>query len=407
MEKDSRSGHFLLSSHGLLPQEEMLEIGKKRKKLIIGIPREDPKQENRLALTPEAVELLVGNGHDVLIEKDAGKNASYTDTDFSENGGFIVDTSEKVFSADVILKVAPLTLKEISLLKGQKLVFSTLEISRQSKKIISALVQKKVTAIAFENIMDRHGNYPVVRSMNEIAGITSVLIAAEYLSNVRGGKGVMLGGITGITPAEVVILGAGTAAEYAIRAAIGLGATVKIFDQSVHQLGEIQNLIGQRLQTSVFHPHVLEKNLKSADVVIGALSLPGEQSAHYYITEEMVKVMKKGSVIVDISIDQGGCVETSETRTHKDPVFEKHGVIHYSVSNIPSRVARTASIALSNVFVPILLKLGEAGGIQAHLKENKGLRKGVYLYNGILTNSVIGNKFGILSKDIDLLLAAF
>lgn len=407
MEKDSRSGHFLLSSHGLLPQEEMLEIGKKRKKLIIGIPREDPKQENRLALTPEAVELLVGNGHDVLIEKDAGKNASYSDTDFSENGGFIVDTSEKVYSADVILKVAPLTLKEISLLKGQKLVFSTLEISRQSKKIINALVQKKVTAIAFENIMDRHGNYPVVRSMNEIAGITSVLIAAEYLSNVRGGKGVMLGGITGITPAEVVILGAGTAAEYAIRAAIGLGATVKIFDQSVHQLGEIQNLIGQRLQTSVFHPKVLEKNLRSADVVIGALSLPGEQSAHYYITEEMVKVMKKGSVIVDISIDQGGCVETSESRTHKDPVFEKHDVIHYSVSNIPSRVARTASIALSNVFVPILLKLGESGGIQTHLKENKGLRKGVYLYNGILTNSVIGNKFGILSKDIDLLLAAF
>ena len=407
MNKDTRSSHFSLSNHGLLPQEEMLEVGRKRKKLIIGIPCEDPKQENRLVLTPEAVDLLVGNGHEVLIEKGAGKNASYSDTDFSEKGGFIVDSSERIFEADVILKVAPLTLKEIDLLKGQQLVFSSLHIARQSEKIIYALVQKKITAIAFENIMDKHNLYPVIRSMSEIAGITSVLVAAEYLSNVRGGKGVMLGGITGITPAEVVILGAGTAAEYATRAALGLGATVKIFDQSVHCLREIQNLTGHRLQTSVFHPQVLEKNLKSADVVIGAIHLLGGEGAHYYITEEMVKVMKKGSVIVDISIDQGGCVETSECRTHKDPVFEKHGVVHYSVSNIPSRVARTASIALSNVFVPILLELGESGGLQAHLKENKGLRKGVYLFNGILTNSVIGNKFGILSKDIDLLLAAF
>jgi len=406
MDQNTRPDHFSLSDHGLLPQEEILEVGKKRKKLIIGIPCEDAKQENRLALTPEAVDLLVGNGHEVLIEKGAGKNASYSDTDFSERGGVIVDTSEKIFEADVILKIAPVTLKEINLLRRQQLVFSSLQIVK-SEKIIRALVQKKITAIAFENIMDKHNFYPVVRSMSEIAGITSVLVAAEYLSNVRGGKGVMLGGITGITPAEVVILGAGTAAEYATRAALGLGATVKIFDQSVHRLREIQNLIGHRLQTSVFHPQVLEKNLKSADVVIGAIHLPGGEGARYYITEDMVKVMKKGSVIVDISIDQGGCVETSEYRTHKDPVFEKHGVVHYSVSNIPSRVARTASIALSNVFVPILLELGESGGLQAHLKENKGLRKGVYLFNGILTNSIIGNKFGILSKDIDLLLGAF
>ncbi|MBE9512236.1 MAG: alanine dehydrogenase, partial [Bacteroidetes bacterium] len=267
MNKDTRSSNFSLSSHGLLPQEEILEVGKKREKLIIGIPCEDPQQENRLALTPEAVDLLVGNGHEVLIEKGAGKNVSYSDTDFSEKGGFIVDTSERVYKADVILKVAPLTLKEINFLKGQQLVFSSLQIAKQSEKIIRALVQKKITAIAFENIMDKHDLYPVVRSMSEIAGITSVLVAAEYLSNVRGGKGVMLGGITGITPAEVVILGAGTAAEYATRAALGLGATVKIFDQSVHCLREIQNLIGHRLQTSVFHPQVLEKNLKSADVV--------------------------------------------------------------------------------------------------------------------------------------------
>lgn len=406
MDKDTSSTRFSLSNSGLLPQEEMLEVGKKRKQLVIGIPREDPKLENRLALTPEAVELLVGNGHEVLVEKGAGKNASYSDTDYSEKGGFIVDTSEEIFVADVILKVAPLTLNEINLLKGQQLVFSSLHIAKQSEKNIKALVQKKITAIAFENIMDKHDIYPVVRSMSEIAGITSVLVAAEYLSNVRGGKGVMLGGITGITPAEVIILGAGTAAEFATRAALGLGATVKIFDQSIHHLRKLQNNIGRRLLTSVFQPQVLEKTLKSADVVIGAVHLIGK-GPHYYITEDMVKGMKKGSVIVDISIDQGGCIETSECRTHNDPVFEKHGVVHYSVSNIPSRVARTASIALSNVFVPILLELGESGGLQAHLKENKGLRKGVYLFNGILTNSFIGEKFGIMSKDIDLLLAAF
>ena len=236
--------------------------------------------------------------------------------------------------------------------------------------------------------------------------ITSILIASEYLSNVHKGKGVMLGGITGITPAEVVILGAGTAAEYAARAAIGLGAEVKIFDNSIYKLRRVQNFVGQRLHTSIFHPRVLQKTLKSADVVIGAVHLIGK-GPRFYITEDMVKGMKKGSVIVDISIDQGGCVETSESRSHHDPVYTKHGVVHYCVSNIPSRVARTASIALSNVFAPILMSIGDSGGIQTHLKDNQGLRRGIYIYNGILTNSYIGNHFGILSKDIDLLLAAF
>jgi alanine dehydrogenase len=406
MKDQKGSGQYIFGKSSFLPQEEMLEVAKKQKKLIIGIPRESQKDENRVALTPEAVGLLVDNGHDVNIESKAGIDASYADTDYSEYGGFIVDNRKEIFNTDIILKIAPLTLDEIDQLKGNQVIVSSLHAINQTEAYIRKLMQKKVTAIAFENLKDKFDCYPVVRAMSEIAGITSILIASEYLSNVHKGKGVMLGGITGITPAEVVILGAGTAAEYATRAAIGLGAEVKVFDSSIYKLRRLQNFVGQRLHTSIFHPKVLEKTLKSADVVIGAVHLIGK-GPRYYITEEMVKGMKKGSVIVDISIDQGGCVETSESRSHNDPVFTKHGVVHYCVSNIPSRVARTASIALSNVFAPILLNIGDSGGIQIQLKEDQGLRKGTYIYNGILTNSYIGRHFGILSKDIDLLLAAF
>jgi len=283
---------------------------------------------------------------------------------------------------------------------------STLHFTSQTEEFIRKLMGKKVTAIAFENIKDEHNCYPVVQSMSTIAGTTSVLIAAEYMSNMRGGKGVMLGGVPGITPAEVVILGAGTAAESAVRAATGLGAQVKIFDNSVHRLRRLSNNIGHPLYTSVFHPQVLEKTLKSADVVIGAMYLIGE-GPRYVVTEEMVKGMKKGAVIVDISIDQGGCIETSKCMTQVNPVFEKYGVIHYCVPNIPSRVARTASIAISNVMTPLLISMSEAGSFEQFLKKDWGVRNGVYVFNGILTNKYIGDHFGISSKDIDLLMAAF
>lgn len=405
--RDQKSSSGLsFSKSSLLPQEEMLEIGKKQKKLIIGIPRESRNDEYRVPLTPEAVGLLVDNGHDVIIETNAGNEASYVDTDYSEYGGFIVDNKKEVFRSDIVLKVAPLSLEEIELLKGNQVIISSLHITKQSEAFIRKIMQKKVTAIAFENLKDKFDCYPVVRSMSEIAGITSILIASEYLSNVHNGKGVMLGGITGITPAEVIILGAGTAAEYAARASLGLGAMVKVFDNSIYKLRRLQYYVGQRLHTSIFHPKVLEKALRSADVVIGAVHLVGKRP-WVYITEDMVKLMKKGSVIVDISIDQGGCIETSQSTDHHNPVYTRHGVIHYAVTNIPSRVARTASIALSNVFSPILLNIGQSGGIQVQLKEDQGLRRGVYIYNGILTNEFIGKHFGIQSKDIELLLAAF
>lgn len=396
---------FSIPKQGLLPQEEMLEVGKKQSQLVIGIPKEADIYESRVPLTPEAVEILVNNGHEVLIESDAGLSANYLNTHYSDKGAMIVDRAD-VFKADIILKIAPLTIKEISALKGNQLILSSLHLRNHSAEYIRGLMQKKVTAISFENIKDKYNCYPVVRSMSEIAGNTAILIAAEYLNNANKGKGVMLGGVTGITPTEVVIIGAGTAGEFAARAALGLGAFVKVMDNSIHKLQRLQNHLGMRLHTSVLHPQTLKKTLKSADVVIGAVHLTGMEPM-VIVTEEMVSQMKKGSVIIDISIDQGGCFETSEVRNHGDPVFRKYDVVHYCVPNIPSRVARTASIALSNVMGPILHDILTSGSITRSLKTNLGLRHGVYLYNGILTNHIIGNLLDIPSQDINLLMAAF
>jgi alanine dehydrogenase len=343
-----------------------------------------------------------------MLEPGAGKAANYLDTDYSERGGFICDKREEVYrESDVILKISPPTADEIGWMKERQVLLSSFQVfTHCDDNYIRSLMRKKVTAIAFEKIQDEHNCYPAVRSMSAIAGTTSMLIAAEYLSNQRGGKGVMLGGVTGITPTEVVILGAGTVAEYAVRAAKGVGSEVKVFDHSLHRLRRLQSAVGQLIPTSIFHPKVILKALRSADVVIGAIRKE-EGQQEFFITEEMVKQMKKGAVIIDISIDRGGCIETSELRTQVDPVFVKHGVIHYCVPNIPSRVARTASIAISNVFAPLILGLGALGTTGRHLRENVGLRKGVYIYNGILTNEAIGQKLGISSKDIDLLMAAF
>lgn len=391
---------------GLFPQEEKLEISRQRKKLTIGIPKEADETESRIPLTPEAVELLVNSGHEIIIEREAGKLANYTDHEYSEKGARIVESSQEVFQAQIILKISPLLPSEINMLTENQVVITSLHLTPAVGQQIKGLIKKKATAIAFESIRDDDGDYPVVRAMSSIAGSTSILVAAEYLSNVNKGKGVMLGGVSGITPTEVVILGAGWAGEFAARAAIGLGANVKLFDDSIKRLMEVQDILGQRLYTSIFHQQVLERVLKTADVVIGAIQ-PEETKGRLVISEEQVKLMKKGAVIVDLSIDKGGCFETSEVRNHNNPAYEKHGVIHYCVPNITARVARTSSIALSNVFYPIITEIAETGGVRQHLKEDAGLRNGVYVYNGILTNSYLGGLYNIPSRDINLLMAAF
>jgi alanine dehydrogenase len=406
MHDKGKNGNLSFGNTAYMPKEEQLETAVRRKKISIGIPSDKKNDEKRVALTPEAVNLLVENDNEVIVQKGAGAGANYSDKDYAENGAVITDSPARVFSADAVIKVAPFTLQEVDYLKGNQMVMSFLNVLQLSEETLGKLIRKKVTAIALEKIRDINGAMPVMESMSEISGVTSILIASDYLSNHHGGKGVLLGGITGVTPTEVVIIGANTAGEYAARAALGLGSQVKIFDQSLHNLRRFQNLINQRLQTSVFHPQVLKKALKSADVLIGAIELE-DLRPWYYITEDMIKSMKKGAVVIDLSIGRGGCIETTESRALRDPVYEKHGVIHFSAWNLPSRVARTASIALSNIFNPLFQEIAEAGGIIQLLKNDRGIRNGVYLFNGILTNETLGQKFGAISKDLDLLITAF
>ncbi len=389
----------------LMPQEEMLEVGKKKKKLYIGIPRETSFQENRVALVPDAVALLVSNGHEVVVETNAGKSSNFSDKDYSEAGAKIAYDTKEVFKADIIMKVAPPSKEEIEMMQRKQTLFSALQLSVQNRDSLKNLIDKKITAIAWDFIRDEEKIYPVVRSMGELAGTASVLIAGEYLSNVNKGKGVIMGGISGVPPADVVILGAGTVGEFAARSALGLGAMVKVFDTSISRLRRLQNDLSQRIYTSVMQPKVLVKAMATADVVIGAMRAEGGKTP-CIITEKMIEDMKPGSVVVDVSIDKGGCFETSEVTNHTKPVFVKHGIVHYCVPNIASRYARTASFALSNIFAPILLQLADEGGCEAIIKRKEGFRNGVYLLNGTLTKKVLGEAFKLPYKDINLLTAA-
>jgi len=396
---DASKGHYM-------PQEEKLQVIETHKKVTIGVPKEISFEENRIALSPEGVGLLVQNGHSVLIESGAGKNARFEDNEYAEAGAIIKYDNVDIFKADIILKVAPLTLEEIELLKMRQTVISVLNYTVQDETYFKKLSAKKVTALSYEFIKDKTGTYPLVRAMSEIAGNASVLIAAEYLSNTEYGKGILLGGFSGITPTEVVILGAGTVGEFAARAAMGLGATVKVFDNSIYKLRRLQNNLNTRIFTSIIQPKVLLKALKRAQVVIGALHA-SDNSTPCVVIEDMVKEMKKGAVIIDVSIDRGGCFETSEITTHSKPVFIKHGITHYCVPNIPSKVPQTASYALSNFFAPVLVCIGDNGGIESLIKFDFGLRHGVYMYAGILTNRYIGKRFNLPSQDLELLMAAF
>lgn len=393
----------LISQGSLLPQEEMLEISRKKGKLFIGIPKEISFQERRVALVPVAVSVLVANGHRVRVESKSGELASFSDRDYSEAGAEICYDPKEIFECDIIFKVAPPTEDEVDMMVGNQTLISALQLSVQPKSLLQKLMQKKVTAIAWDYIRDDSGLFPVVRTMGEIAGTTSILIAGELLSSFSEGKGVMLGGIAGVTPTEVVVIGAGTVGEFATRSAMGLGANVKVFDNSLSRLRRLQNDLGRRIYTSVVNPKVLAKALRRADVVIGALRAPLGRTP-CVVTEEMVEGMKTGSVLVDVSIDQGGCFETSHVTNHKEPTFVKHGVIHYCVPNIASRVSRTASFALSNIFLPILLDMGDHGGCKDLIKNDHGFRSGVYMYRGTLTSEVLGKVFDLKYKDIELLI---
>lgn len=392
-------------AQGFMPQEEMLEIAKKKSSLQIGIPKERSVQEKRIPLVPDAVAVLVNNGHEVVIETGAGEGSSFTDKDYSEVGAHIVYSTQEVYKSTLILKVEPPCLEEIDMMQNGQLLISALQLPHQPKDFLKKLISKRITAIAFDFIKDTEGVLPIVNAMSEIAGNASVLIAAEYLSNSTKGKGQLFGGLSGVSPTDVVILGAGTVGEFAAKSAIGLGASIKVFDNNTQKLRRLQDVIGQRIYTSVIQPNLLSNALKTADVVIGAISNKIGR-APIIVTEDMVSQMKDRSVIVDISIDKGGCIETSEVTSHSNPVFLKHGVIHYCVPNIASRYSRTASNALSNVISPTLIDTGNYGGLEAMIKSYVGIQHGVYLYRGVLTNKYLAETFSLPYKDINLLLMA-
>ncbi|MEI7420701.1 MAG: alanine dehydrogenase [Prolixibacteraceae bacterium] len=388
----------------LIPKEELYKPGRKNVKLSIGFPSTGNIVEFRVPLTPQSVEVLVDCGHNVFIQRGAGKESNYSDRAYSDAGAVICQSAAEIFQCDIVLKMAPFTSDETELMKGNQLLFSPVYLSLMTSEFVRKMMRKKVTAIGFEYLKDEHGILSMVQISSEIIGNIAMVVASELLSS-NNGKGVILGEITGVAPSEVVILGSGTVAEQAARTAMALGAVVRVFDDSIYKLMNLKARLGQHLSTSVFHPKALRKALKTAEVVLGAM--PMNEVPNMIVPEDMVEGMKENSVIIDLNIIQGGCFETSRITTLKNPTYKEHGVIHYCVPNLESRVARTASIAASNIFTPILLGIGQSGGVTEYIKANRGFCEGVYLMNGILTNRDVSKMLSISDTDINLLLGAF
>jgi alanine dehydrogenase len=396
---------FISSSISYETLEEKLDVRPKGESLLIGIPKETSLNENRIALTPEAVGVLVANGHGVMIETNAGKGSNYTDKDYAEAGAKIVYDNKEIFNCSILVKSAPVDEADCELLKPNTTIISPIHMAIMKKDILEKMMDKRVTAISFENLKDDSGHNPIVRSMSEIAGSAVMLIAGQYLSNANNGKGVLVGGISGIPPTKVIIIGAGIVGEYAARTALAMGASVKVFDNSIYRLKRLQNNIGVRMWTSVIEPKILAKQLKTCDVAIGALSGAAGRTP-VVVSEEMVSHMRPGTVIVDVSIDHGGCFETSAVTSHEKPIFAKYDVIHYCVPNIPSGFARTASQAISNVLMPLLLETGEDGGMDNMVWHKMNVRSGIYLFKGSLTNFYLSERFDLKYTDLNLLIAS-
>lgn len=401
-----RNKPFINVSYSYNPLEETLEYEVKKNSLYIGIPKENSFQENRIALTPQAVSVLVNNGNKICIEHNAGIPSSFSDNDYAEAGAKIVYDKKEIFAADMILKTAPINIEELEWIREGQIIFSPIHIPMLTKDYLQKCINKKIIGIALGNIKDDAGNFPIVRSMSQIAGVSSIHIAAKYLSNNHDGKGILMGGIAGTPPASVVIIGAGMVGEYAARTALGCGAQVKVFDNSIYRLLRLQRTVGQSVYTSVIEPDTLGKALKDADIAIGALK-PQKGIVPMVVTEQMVSTMRSGAVIIDVSIDNGGCFETSTITTHEDPVFIKHDVVHYCVPNIASGVSRTASAAISNVLMPIILSCcNYSGGVGNILQNKPGLLAATYMYKGKVSSRVLSQKFGFKYTDISLILSS-
>lgn len=391
---------------GIKTLEKSLLKSKSKKNLKIGLPKETSFDEQRLSLTPGGVSVLVANGHKVLIEKNAGVDARFSDQEYSQAGAEISYSAEELFrNSEMILKVAPPTEKELEWMQPGQILFSALHLGNATPSFMNVLIDKGICGIGYEFIKSDDREFPIVRMMHEITGSMAVQIAAHYLEKSSNGQGIMLGGISGIPPSTVVILGAGITGEYAARTALGYGAQVFVMDNNLAKLRRLENALDRRIITATANHQYLSTAIEFADVVIGAAMTEGEK-APCWVTEPMVQSMKPRSVIVDTVIDQGGCIASSEPTTHSSPVFTKYDVIHYCVPNIPSNVARTATYALNNVIVPYLIEMGDSGGIEDCLWNNTALRNGTYTYKKHLTKKFLADQFEMPFRDIEVLIAS-
>jgi alanine dehydrogenase len=391
---------------GIQTLEQRLMKSESNISLKIGLPKEVSNDERRICLTPGGVSVLVANGHQVFIEQDAGAEANFTDQEFADAGAEVAYSIDEIYQkSEMIVKVAPPSASEFELLEHDQVLLSALHLGNATEEFIDLLIKKSITAIGFEFIKGDDKEFPIVRMMHEITGSMSVQIGAHYLEKSDGGQGIMLGGISGIPPATVVILGAGITAEYAARTALGYGAQVFVMDNDLGKLRHLENALDRRIITATANYQYLSSALQYADVVIGAAMFEGER-APCLVTEPMVASMKPGSVIVDTVIDQGGCIATSRATTHSEPTYVSHDVIHYCVPNIPSNVARTATYALNNVIVPYLLAIGDAGGIRECLWTNTALRNGTYVYKKHLTKKSLSKIFDMPYREIEMLIAS-
>lgn len=391
---------------GLETLEERSKRTSSATSLKIGLPKEKSIDERRVSITPGGVSVLTANGHEVIIEKNAGIDANFEDQEYTEAGATVAYSDEDLYKkSELIVKVAPPTREELAMMQQNQILISALHLGNTSAEYLSTLMQKGITGIGFEYIKSQDGSFPIVRMMHEITGSLSLQLAAHYLESNTGGQGIMLGGISGVPPATVVILGAGIIAEYAARTALGYGAQVFVLDNDLAQLRRLENSLDRRILTAMANHQYLTSALSAADVVIGAAMVEGNR-APIWITDTMVESMKTGSVIVDTVMDQGGCISTSHPTTHSNPVFEKNGVIHYCVPNIPANAARTATYALNNVIAPFLLEIGDHSDINDALWSNISLRNGTYVYKKHTTRKTLSTTFNLPYRDIDMLIAS-
>lgn len=397
-----------LKSTSFVVREFLLKVNKTHSALTIGIPKENIRFEKRLTLTPEAVSLLVDEGHKVILESGAGLSINYSDSYYSESGAHIVDTKAEVFEASLILKMSPPTLQEVGLMRPRATVFSFLQQPMLSSTVLEAMSAKRINALAYDLMYDDTGSSPFATAISEIEGASAVTLAAELMSNANGGKGILMGGVAGVSPTEVVIIGADVAGTIAARAALGLGAMVKVFDNDVNKLRQMQHRLGRSVFTSTLQPNVLKNTFRSADVLIGAMEYINKPHRDR-ISADLIRELKQGAIVIDLRLAQGGCFETTmEACIPGAPtLYQVHGVLHFCEMSISSRVARTASIALSNIFSSLFMRMANGGGIIGLAQSDRGYSSGFYMFSGKMVNAYVANLFNLSVNDIGLFLPGY